>query len=91
MENVVELNDSNFDNEVMSSQVPVLVDFWADWCGPCKALAPIISEIADEYVGKAKVAKVDVTTNQLLAGKFAEGDTIKIDADAHKFSFKKIK
>lgn len=71
MGKVIELSDANFADEVTSAKVPVVVDFWAEWCGPCKALAPIIEEIAEEYAGKAKVGKVDVTNNQLLAGKYS--------------------
>ncbi|UCG55691.1 MAG: thioredoxin [Phycisphaerales bacterium] len=57
--NVVELTDATFDEVVHSSDVPVLVDFWAPWCGPCKMIAPIVEEIADEYAGKAKVCKIN--------------------------------
>jgi thioredoxin 1 len=58
--NVIELTDENFDTEVTNSQIPVLVDFTATWCGPCKQLAPIVEKIADENVGKYKVAKLDI-------------------------------
>jgi thioredoxin 1 len=58
--NVVELTDANFDKEVLESQVPVLVDFTATWCGPCKMLSPIVEKIADENVGKYKVGKLDI-------------------------------
>ncbi len=58
--NVVVLNDLNFDKEVLQSNEPVLVDFTATWCGPCKALSPIIDKIADEFAGKYKVAKLDI-------------------------------
>jgi len=57
--NVVELNDPAFDEVVHSSDMPVLVDFWAPWCGPCKMMAPIIEEIADEYADKAKICKLN--------------------------------
>lgn len=58
--NIIELTDDNFENEVLKSQVPVLVDFTATWCGPCKVLAPIVEGIADEFAGKYKVAKLDI-------------------------------
>jgi len=63
----IELTDANFQTEVIQSEVPVLVDFWAAWCGPCRAIAPIVSELATEYEGKAKVGKVDVDTNPQTA------------------------
>lgn len=63
----LELTDANFQSEVLNADIPVLVDFWAAWCGPCRAIAPIISELATEYAGKAKVGKVDVDTNPQTA------------------------
>lgn len=66
----LELNESNFEAEVLQSSQPVLVDFWAPWCGPCRSIAPIIEELATEYAGKAKVAKVNVDQNQALARRY---------------------
>jgi thioredoxin 1 len=60
---VLEVTDANFDQEVLKSEQPVLVDFWAVWCGPCKAIAPIVDSIAEAYAGKVKVAKVNVDQN----------------------------
>jgi thioredoxin 1 len=70
MANVMEFNAANFENEVKGSEVPVLVDFWAPWCGPCKMLGPTIEALAGEYAGKAKVGKVNVDDNQDLAAQF---------------------
>lgn len=63
MGSVLEVSDVNFDDEVKKSGVPVLVDFWAPWCGPCKSIAPIVEELADEYKGKLKVVKVNTDDN----------------------------
>ena len=63
MGSYVIVNDSNFEEEVLKSDVPVLIDFWAEWCAPCKMIAPIVEEIANEYAGKLKVAKLDVDNN----------------------------
>ena len=68
--NVIEFNDQNFDSEVLESKTPVLVDFWAVWCGPCKAIAPIIEEIANDFNGKVSVGKVDVDNNNQVAMKY---------------------
>ncbi len=62
--NLVEVTDSNFQSEVLKSDKPVLLDFWAEWCGPCKMIAPVVEELAKEYDGKLKVGKVDVDSNQ---------------------------
>ena len=67
---ILHVTDDNFDIEVLSSEIPVLVDFWAEWCGPCKMIAPILEEIASEYAGKVKVCKVDVDANPDVPGKF---------------------
>lgn len=64
----IELTESNFQDEVIKSATPVLVDFWADWCGPCKMIAPVVEELAQEYDGKLKVGKMDVDANQDLSG-----------------------
>ena len=62
--NTLEVNSSNFDDSVLNSPVPVLVDFWATWCGPCKMIAPILDEIADEYSDRLKICKLDIDANQ---------------------------
>ena len=64
------VTDSNFKQEVLDSDTPVLVDFWASWCSPCKMIAPIVEELATEYDGKVKVAKVDVDANPITPGMF---------------------
>ncbi|KAA0231927.1 thioredoxin [candidate division KSB1 bacterium] len=68
MSHPVVLSDSNFEQEVLKSDKPVLVDFWAEWCGPCKMIAPAINDLAREYEGRAKIAKMDVDNNQIIAG-----------------------
>ena len=65
-QNVVELRDDNFEQEVLKSDVPVLVDFWAEWCAPCRMIAPTIEELAAEFKGIFKVGKVDIETNQKI-------------------------
>ena len=67
--NVVKLTDDNFENEVDASEKPVLVDYWATWCGPCKMVGPIVEEIAIEYSDRLKVGKLDVDSNQASAAK----------------------
>ena len=66
-ENLIEFTDDNFDTEVLKSNLPVLVDFWAEWCGPCKMITPIVEEIAGDYAGKVKVGKVNVDFNNQVA------------------------
>ncbi len=69
-ENVLHATDADFDSQVLAADVPVLVDFWAPWCGPCRMIAPTLEKIASSYAGKAKVVKVDVDQNQQTAHKY---------------------
>ncbi len=70
MSNVIELNDNNFEEEVIKSSEPVLVDFWAEWCGPCKMIAPSVENISSEYEGKLKVGKLDVDSNPTVSSTY---------------------
>ncbi len=69
-EHIHHITDASFEGEVLQSQVPVLVDYWAEWCGPCKMIAPILDDIAKEYAGKLKVAKLNIDENQDTPAKF---------------------
>ena len=69
-DNIINLTDSTFEQEVLSSDIPVLLDYWAEWCGPCKMIAPILNDIADEYSGKIKVAKLNIDENPSTPAKF---------------------
>ncbi len=68
--NVLTITQGNFKSEVLDSKVPVLIDFWATWCGPCRAVGPIVESLGVEYAGRAKVGKIDVDTEQALAQQF---------------------
>lgn len=68
--NLTTLTDDNFEDEVLNSDEPVLVDFWATWCGPCRQIAPIVEDLADEFEGRAKVGKVDVDENPQVAQQY---------------------
>ena len=70
MGSTIPVTDQTFEEEVLKSEIPVLVDFWAEWCGPCKIIAPILEELSTEYEGKLKIAKVDVDSNAEKAGEY---------------------
>jgi thioredoxin 1 len=67
---IADVNDQNFDTEVLNSEVPVLVDFWAAWCAPCRMLAPAVEAIAEKYEGRAKVVKLNVDENMVTSGRY---------------------
>jgi thioredoxin 1 len=70
MTDIQHVSDESFDSDVLNSDVPVLVDYWAEWCGPCKVIAPVLEEIASEYDGKIKVCKLDIDANEATPPKY---------------------
>lgn len=70
MSNIVHVSDDSFDKDVIKSDIPVLVDYWADWCGPCKMIAPILDEIAGQYAGKLKITKLNIDENPSTPPKY---------------------
>ena len=69
-DNILTVSDDSFETDVLGSDLPVLVDFWAEWCGPCKMIAPVLEEIAGDYAGKLKVAKLNIDQNEATAPKY---------------------
>ncbi len=70
MSDVIHVTDATFEQEIINSQLPAMVDFWADWCGPCKMVGPVVEELAREYKGRVKIAKLDVDTNRATPMKY---------------------
>ena len=70
MGDILEVSDDNFESEIVKSEIPSMVDFWAEWCGPCKKVGPVVEELAAEYEGKIKIAKMDVDSNRQTPAKF---------------------
>ena len=69
--NIIHISDTSFEQDVLNSETPVMVDYWAEWCGPCRMIAPMLEEIADEYASKLKVAKLNIDENQATAQKYS--------------------